>query len=121
VREFKTFTADLNALVRWLQEKNIDTVAMESTGIYWVPIFEMLEEVGIGVHLVNARHFRIVPGRKSDYNDAQWLQKLHSLGLLEGSFCPDDEICALRSLLRHRAQLIEHRAPIFFTCKKLSS
>ena len=111
VRTFTTFTVDLKQLVVWLQGHRVDTVAMESTGIYWIPIFEMLEDVGIRVYLVNARHFRIVPGRKSDYNDAQWLQKLHSLGLLEGSFRPDDEICVLRSLLRHRAQLIEHRAP----------
>jgi transposase len=111
VRTFTTFTADLKELVVWLVKHQIDTVSMESTGIYWIPIFEMLEDVGIRVYLVNARHFRIVPGRKTDYNDAQWLQKLHSLGLLEGSFRPDDEICVLRSLLRHRAQLIEHRAP----------
>lgn len=118
VRTFTTFTADLKELVVWLQSHRIDTVAMESTGIYWVPIYEMLEEAGIHVYLVNARHFRIVPGRKSDYNDAQWLQKLHSLGLLEGSFRPDDEMCALRSLLRHRAQLIEHRSPHILQMQK---
>jgi transposase len=84
---------------------------MESTGVYWIPIYEMLEAAGIRVFLVNARHFKIVPGRKSDYNDAQWLQKLHALGLLTGSFRPDDEMCVLRSFLRHRAQLIEHRSP----------
>ena len=118
VHTFTTFTADLKELVVWLVSHHIDTVAMESTGIYCIPIFEMLEDAGIRVYLVNARHFRIVPGRKSDYNDAQWLQKLHSLGLLEGSFRPDEEICVLRSLLRHRAQLIEHRAPTFCTCRK---
>jgi transposase len=111
VRTFTTFTADLHQLVAWLLEHRIDTVAMESTGVYWIPIYEMLEAVGIRVYLVNARHFKIVPGRKSDYNDAQWLQKLHALGLLTGSFRPDDEMCVLRSLLRHRAQLIEHRSP----------
>jgi transposase len=110
-RAFTTFTADLRRLVAWLLDHQIDTVAMESTGIYWVPIYEMLEAAGLRVFLVNARHFKIVPGRKSDDNDAQWLQKLHALGLLTGSFRPDEEMCILRSLLRHRAQLIEHRCP----------
>jgi transposase len=111
VRAFTTFTADLRELVTWLLHHQIDTVAMESTGVYWIPIYEMLEAAGLRVFLVNARHFKIVPGRKSDYNDAQWLQKLHALGLLTGSFRPDEEMCILRSLLRHRAQLIEHRSP----------
>jgi transposase len=111
VREFATFTADLQTSADWLEQCGVTTVAMESTGVYWIPIYEMLEAVGIRVYLVNARHFKIVPGRKSDYNDAQWLQKLHALGLLTGSFRPDDEMCVLRSLLRHRAQLIEHRSP----------
>jgi transposase len=111
VRTFTTFTADLNQLVTWLLDHHIDTVAMESTGVYWIPVYEMLEAAAIHVYLVNARHFKIVPGRKSDYNDAQWLQKLHALGLLTGSFRPDDEMCVLRSFLRHRAQLIEHRSP----------
>lgn len=111
VRAFPTFTADLHRLVTWLLSHGIDTVAMESTGVYWIPIYELLEAAGMRVFLVNARHFKIVPGRKSDYNDAQWLQKLHALGLLTGSFRPDDEMCVLRSLLRHRAQLLEHRAP----------
>lgn len=111
IRTFTTFTADLTQLVTWLLAHHIDTVAMESTGVYWIPIYEMLEAADIRVYLVNARHFKIVPGRKSDYNDAQWLPKLHALGLLTGSFRPDDEMCVLRSLLRHRAQLIEHRSP----------
>ena len=111
VRAFTTFTPDLQQLVLWLRHHHIDTVAMESTGVYWIPIYEMLEAAAIRVYLVNARHFKIVPGRKSDYNDAQWLQKLHALGLLTGSFRPDDEMCVLRSFLRHRAQLIEHRSP----------
>lgn len=74
VGTFTTFTADLTQLVMWLLAHHIDTVAMESTGVYWIPIYEMLEAAGLRVYLVNARHFRIVPGRKSDYNDAQWLQ-----------------------------------------------
>jgi len=111
VRSFRTFTPDLNALVAWLVACRIDTVAMESTGVYWVPIYEALERQGIIPYLVNARHVKTVPGRKTDWNDAQWLQKLHMLGLLQASFRPDADMCVLRTLLRHRAQLIEHRAP----------
>lgn len=80
---------------------------MESTGIYWVPIFELLEQCGIKPYLVNARHVKTVPGRKSDWNDAQWLQKLHALGLLQASFRPGAVMCVLRTLLRHRAQLVD--------------
>ncbi len=95
----------------WLVSLGIDTVAMESTGIYWVPIYDLLEQHGITPYLVNVRHVKIVPGRKSDWNDAQWLQKLHMLGLLHGSFRPDAEILALRTLVRYRAEVIQHRAP----------
>src|SRR6266498_5584437 len=95
VRVFLTFTPDLHALVAWLVACGIDTVAMESTGVYWIPIYELLEQYGIVPYLVNARHVKTVPGRKSDWNDAQWLQKLHALGLL----------------VRYRAELIAHRAP----------
>jgi transposase len=84
---------------------------MESTGVYWVPIYELLEQHGIVPYLVNGRHVKTVPGRKSDWNDAQWLQKLHALGLLQASFRPDAEIAALRTLVRYRAELIQHRAP----------
>src|SRR6266545_8026616 len=111
VRAFATFTPDLHALVAWLVACRIDTVAMESTGVYWIPIYELLEQHGITPYLVNARHVKTVPGRKSDWNDAQWLQKLHALGLLQGSFRPDAEIRAVRALARHRAELIRHRAP----------
>ncbi len=111
VRVFRTFTPDLHALVTWLVACGIDTVAMESTGVYWIPIYELLEAHGIVPYLVNARHVKTVPGRKSDWNDAQWLQKLHSLGLLQASFRPDAEIVTLRTLVRHRAELIQHRAP----------
>src|SRR5664279_5106513 len=88
-----------------------NTVAMESTGVYWIAAFEILEARGLEVYLVNARHIKNVPGRKSDYQDCQWIQKLHSLGLLSASFRPDGEMCRLRTYLRHRAQLIQHRAP----------
>jgi transposase len=111
VRVFATFTADLHALVAWLVECGIDTVAMESTGVFWIPIYELLEQHGIVPYLVNARHVKTVPGRKTDWNDAQWLQKLHALGLLQASFRPDAEIRTLRTLVRYRAELIERRAP----------
>ena len=111
VRIFRTFTPDLLALVTWLVACGIDTVALESTGVYWVPIYELLEQHGIVPYLVNARHVKTVPGRKTDRNDAQWLQKLHALGLLQASFRPAAEIAALRTLVRYRAELIQHRAP----------
>lgn len=111
VRVFGTFTPDLKQLADWLQACGVTTVAMESTGVYWIPIFELLEERGMSVYLVNAQQLKHVPGRKSDYQDCQWIQKLHALGLLSASFRPDAEMCALRALLRHRAQLLEHRAP----------
>src|SRR5437867_4084456 len=111
VRVFATFTPDLHALVAWLVACGIDTVAMESTGVFWIPIYELLEQHGIQPYLVNARHVKTVPGRKSDWNDAQWLQKLHALGLVQASFRPDAEIAALRTLVRYRAELIAHRAP----------
>lgn len=111
VRVFETFTPDLHALVDWLVACHIDTVAMESTGISWVPIFELLEQHGLTPYLVNARHVKTVPGRKTDWNDAQWLQKLHMLGVWQGSFRPDAEMRILRTLLRHRAEFIERRAP----------
>src|SRR6266496_568773 len=102
VRVFRTFTPDLHLLVAWLVACGIDTVAMESTGVFWIPIYELLEQHGITPYLVNARHVKTVPGRKSDWNDAQWLQKLHALGLLQASFRPDAEIAALRKLAQLR-------------------
>jgi transposase len=110
VRVFETFTEDLQALAAWLKEHGITTVAMESTGVYWIPVFQILEGAGIEVYLVNARHAKNVPGRKSDVSDCQWLQYLHSVGLLRGSFRPPDEICAARTLLRHRTALVAQAA-----------
>jgi transposase len=107
IRCFPTFTVDLERLADWLQQCRIRTVAMESTGVYWIPLFQILEERKIGVRLVNAQHVKNVPGRKTDVSDCQWIQHLHSVGLLRGSFRPDDEICALRSLWRHRDNLIQ--------------
>lgn len=107
VRCFKTFTDDLRQMAAWLHQCRIRTVAMESTGVYWLPPYEVLEQVGIRVCLVNSKHVKHVPGRKSDVQDCQWLQYLHSVGLLHASFRPDEKICAIRSLSRHRASLIE--------------
>jgi transposase len=110
VRHFKTFTADLRDMAAWLLRCGITTVAMESTGVYWMAPYEILEEAGMRVCLVNAQHVRHVPGRKSDVSDCQWLQYLHTVGLLKASFRPDASICALRSLSRHRASLVESAA-----------
>ena len=99
VRSFPTFTQDLYRLADWLQECEIKTVAMESTGVYWIPLFQILEERGLEVCLVNARHVKNVPGRRTDVCDCQWLQFLHSVGLLRASYRPEQEICAVRSLL----------------------
>ena len=110
VRSFKTFTADLHRLADWLEACKIKTVAMESTGVYWIPIFEILEERGFEVVLVNSRHIKNVPGRKSDVLDCQWIQELHSVGLLRGSFRPVAEIASLRAYLRHRDKLIQSAA-----------
>ncbi len=110
IKVFSTFTPDLAQLADWLVAHQVDTVAMESTGVYWIPVFELLEARGLKLFLVNGRHVKHVPGRKSDVQDCQWLQKLHALGLLTGSFRPDGEMCALRAYLRHRADLVQHRA-----------
>lgn len=105
VRVFGTFTPDLHALVAWLVQCRVDTVAMESTGVYWIPVFQILETSGLEVRLVNAHFVKTVPGRKSDVLDCQWLQQLHSYGLLAGSFRPDDQVCVLRSYIRQRERL----------------
>jgi transposase len=110
VRRFKTFTGDLRAMAAWLVQCGITTVAMESTGVYWIPPHQILEEAGIRVCLVNSKHVKHVPGRKSDVQDCQWLQYLHAVGLLKASFRPDSQICALRSLSRHRASLVDSAA-----------
>ena len=110
VRVFGTFTPDLHALADWLAQCQVTTVAMESTGVYWIPIYEVLEARGWEVSVVNARHLKNVPGRKSDVQDCQWLQQLHSYGLLTASFRPAEEMRGLRSYWRQRAMLVEHRA-----------
>lgn len=107
VRRFGCFTPDLISMADWLIECGIDTVAMEATGVYWIPVFQILEAKGIEVKLVNAHHFKTVPGRKTDVKDCQWLQQLHTYGLLSGSFRPQDEVCVLRSYIRQREALIK--------------
>ena len=110
VRAFGTFTPELYTLADWLTVCRIKSVAMESTGVYWIPIYEILEARGFQVFLVNARHLQNVAGRKSDVKDCQWIQRLHSCGLLNASFRPEAEMCALRAYLRHRATLVTYRA-----------
>jgi transposase len=110
VRRFGTFTPDLQALAAWLLSVGITTVALESTGVYWIPVFEILEAAGLVVFVVNAQHLKNVPGRKSDVQDCQWIQRLHSYGLLAASFRPEAEMRALRAYLRHRTMLLEYRA-----------
>src|ERR1700680_3519064 len=107
VRVFETFTVDLEALVNWLIERKITTVAMESTGVYWIPLFQMLEDRGVRACLVNARHMKNVPGRRTDWHECQWLQYLHAAGLLRAAFRPEQDVCGVRTLLRHRNELIK--------------
>src|SRR3954464_377851 len=102
VRSFGTFTGDLHRLADWFAQCGVKTVAMESTGVYWIPAYEVLEQRGFEVVLVNARDAKHVPGRKTDVSDAQWLRRLHAYGLLRGSFRPQGDLAALRAYLRQR-------------------
>jgi len=106
VRSFGSFTADLHQMAHWLKQCGITTVAMESTGVYWVGLYEVLDSHGFEVRLVNARDVKYLPGRKTDWLDCQWIQKLHTFGLLNNSFRPEDDIQTLRRYLRHRETLI---------------
>ena len=110
VRVFATFTEDLEQLVAWLLSLGITTVAMESTGVYWIPLYEVLEARKIKPCLVNARHMKNVPGRRTDWHDCQWIQYLHSVGLLRSAFRPEDQVCAARAIMRHRAELVQMSA-----------
>jgi transposase len=107
VRSVTTFTGDLQRLADWLTACRVTSVAMEATGVYWIPLYEILEARGFTVPLVNARHVGNVPGRKSDVSDCEWLRDLHMVGLLRGSFRPTDGIVALRAYLRHRETLVQ--------------
>lgn len=106
VRCFDCFTADLNRMADWLIEKGVRSIAMQSTGVYWIPVFEVLEQRGLEVYLVNARHTKNLPGRKSDVAECQWLLKLHTFGLLNNSFQPTDEVRIARTLWRQRGGLV---------------
>lgn len=110
IRGFGACTAQLDELAQWLKDCGIKTVAMESTGVYWIPLYQKLEEAGFEVLLVDARQAKHVPGRKSDVQDCQWLQQLHTYGLLRAAFRPEDGICRLRTLQRHRKNLVEYAA-----------
>jgi transposase len=110
IQTFQAFTADIQRMADWLLAIGIETVVMESTGVYWVPVYEVLESAGLDVMVANARETRSVPGRKSDVNDAQWLQRLHACGLLRASFRPGRDIAALRAYLRQRERLLDYAA-----------
>lgn len=107
VREFSSFTADLSKMVDWLKKCKIEMVVMESTGVFWIPVFEILDQNGFEVKLVNARHVKNVSAHKTDVEDCQWLQQLATFGLLKGAFRPKDDIVQLRAYLRHRDTLIK--------------
>jgi transposase len=111
VKAFGNYTVDLQAICEWFRKHGVRLVAMESTGVYWIPLFEELERQGFECLLISSRSLRKVAGQKTDVEDAQWIQTLHSYGLLKGSFRPQADLVGLRTLLRHRAQLLEHRAP----------
>jgi transposase len=110
VREFGAMTGDLNAMADWLLGCGVDTVALESTGVYWIPVYDVLEQRGLTVRLVDARQMKYVPGRKSDVQDCQWLQKLMSLGFLRAAWRPDSEVCVVRAVARQRDVLIAEQA-----------
>jgi transposase len=119
VREFGPMTDDLNAMADWLLACGVDTVALESTGVYWIPVYEVLEQRGLKVWLVDARQMKYVPGRKSDVQDCQWLQKLMSLGLLRAAWRPDGDVCVVRAVARQREVLIAEQASwIQRVCRK---
>src|SRR3984893_5564698 len=107
VRAFDTFTEDLHAMARWLKACGVTTVAMESTGVYWIPLYDILEAHGIRPCLTNARHMKNVPGRRTDWHECQWLQFLHSVGLLRAAFRPEADVCAVRAIIRHRGELVQ--------------
>src|SRR6516165_3527265 len=107
VRVFSTFTEDLQKMAKWLVSCGITTAAMESTAVYWIPLYDVLEQHGVKPCLVNARGMKNVPGRRTDWHECQWLQFLHSVGLLRAAFRPEGEICAVRCWMRHRAELVE--------------
>ena len=107
VQVFPTFTEDLEKMVQWMVSCGITTVAMESTGVYWIPLYDILEKYGVKPCLVDARGMKNVPGRRTDWHECQWLQFLHSVGLLRAAFRPEGDVCAVRSIMRHRSEMVE--------------
>jgi len=107
VRRWETFTADLHRMAEWLKSRGIRTAAMESTGVYGIPVYDILEKHGIQPCLANPRNMKNVPGKRTDFHECQWIQHLHSMGLLHSAFRPAGEVCAVRSLMRHRSDLVE--------------
>ena len=118
VAHFGTATAELHRMLAWLRERNVASVALESTSVYWIPVADLLEAGGIEVVLVDTREVRMVPGRKSDVKDCQWLQRLHSCGLLRGGFRPPENIAAVRTLLREKESLVAMRAQCILQMQK---
>src|SRR5712664_3978731 len=118
VRRFECFTSDLHGLADWLETCEVETIAMQSTGVYWIPLYEILEERGFEVYLVNARHTKNLPGRKSDVQESQWLLKLHTYGLLRNSFHPPAEIRVLRTYWRQRAEHVAGAATCILRMQK---
>ncbi|MEO5937169.1 MAG: IS110 family transposase [Terriglobales bacterium] len=107
VRKCQTFTGDLHPMAEWLVGCGITTAAMESTGVYWIPVYDVLEQHGIQPCLVNPRNMKNVPGKRTHFHECQWIQHLHSMGLLHAAFRPDGEVCAVRSMMRHRNDLVQ--------------
>lgn len=107
VRSCGTFTGDLNEMAEWLVSRGATTVVMESTGVYWIPVYDAVERHGMQPCLVNPRNMKNVPGKRTYFHECQWIQQLHSMGLLHAAFRPDSEVCAVRSLMRHRNDLVE--------------
>ena len=107
VQVFHTFTEDLERMAAWLVKCGITTAAMESTGVYWIPVYEMLDKFAVKPCLVDARHMKNMPGRRTDWHECQWIQYLHSVGLLRAAFRPDGDVCAVRALTRHRDDLVQ--------------
>jgi transposase len=107
VRVLATFTENLQELAAWILRCGVTTAAIESTGVYWIPLYDILEQHGIKPCLVNARHMKNVPGRRTDWHECQWLQFLQSVGLLRSAFRPEAEVCAVRTLIRHRGELVQ--------------
>jgi hypothetical protein len=119
VRRFGCFTADLREMGQWLVQKGVRSVALQSTGVYWMPVFEVLEQHGLEVYLVNARHTKNLPGRKSDVQECRWLLKLHAFGLLNNSFQPTDEIRIARTLWRQRGNLVAEASSVIQRMQKV--